>query len=134
MFMVYEVTHYIGHALITAADSARHAVITNPATGMIIGRVALANQDACNLALETAKNAWLGWSTTPAAKRAQILFEFRRLLDASRNELACIITKEHGKSLEDARGSISRAVEVVEFYCSLLSQLRGTMTSDVATG
>ena len=109
-------------------------MITNPATGMHIGRVALATTEICDLAINAAKDAWSAWSRTNPAKRAQILFEFRYLLKIHQNELAAIITREHGKTLDDATASITRSIEVVESYCNLVGRMQGFMTSEIATG
>src|SRR3990167_7592438 len=132
MIMLYQVPHYIKSQI--HVESQCNAMITNPATGMHIGRVALATTEICDLAINAAKDAWSAWSRTNPAKRAQILFEFRYLLKIHQNELAAIITREHGKTLDDATASITRSIEVVESYCNLVGRMQGFMTSEIATG
>ena len=100
--------------------------IYNPALGEISAHVAIANQDICDQTIAAAKKAWTEWSQTPVVKRSRILFKFRELLETYQNDLAKIITSEHGKTLEDARGSVARAIEVVEFNCGILARRKTT--------
>ena len=129
--MTYTVPHYIdGHTQINRSTQA-HSIF-NPATGEPIGRVYHANQDLCNQAIDIAKTAWLKWSCTSPTKRASILFEFRTLVRHNQPELAKLITREHGKTYEDAKASIMRAIELIEYHCGLVTQLQGTFSADVS--
>ena len=129
--MVYTVPHYIsGHSVIEHVPS--RGMIYNPAMGVVIGHVDFANEALCDKVIASAKTASQAWGQTPATKRAQVLFKFRDLLEKNRQDLARIVTREHGKTLDDAKGSIARAIEVVEFHCGLVTQLEGAFSANVA--
>lgn len=130
--MVYTVPHYIAGKLINE-QTAPGGPVYNPALGERIGTVAFANHDLCNKAVTAAKEAWHSWSQTSPIKRAHLLFKFRELLEKNQLELARIVTREHGKTLEDAKGSVARAIEVVEYHCGIASQLQGSFSLNVAT-
>ncbi|WP_419419898.1 CoA-acylating methylmalonate-semialdehyde dehydrogenase [Legionella sp. D16C41] len=130
--MVYTVSHYIGGQVL--ADKAlNQRSLYNPATGEIIGAVNLADKVTCDLAVKTAKEAWFNWANTPPVKRARILFKFRDLLEKNQRDLAKLVTQEHGKTIDDALGSVARAIEVVELHCGLVTQLQGNFTPEVST-
>lgn len=129
--MVYSIPHFIAGQPVHQHTQKTHPVY-NPALGEIVGEVSLADQAICDLAVDSAKQAFLTWSETPPVKRARILFKFRDLLEKHQHDIAQLVTREHGKTLDDALGSISRAIEVVEFNCGLLSQLQGDFTANVA--
>lgn len=131
--MVYTVHHYIDGQIVSERDAKTHPIY-NPALGEQIAQVGFAGQDTCNMAIQAAKKAWVSWSQTPPSKRARIFFKFRELLEKNQNELATLVTREHGKTIDDAKGSIARAIEVVELHCGLLSQFQGTFTADVSAG
>lgn len=129
--MVYTVPHYIaGH---TVSESTPGREIYNPANGEVIGHVPFANAIICDNAVAAAKSAWPNWATTPPIKRMRILFKFRDLLEKNQLDIAKIVTREHGKTLEDANGSVARAIEVVEYHCGLMTQLQGTFTPNAAS-
>lgn len=130
--MVYSVRHYIGGQLVN--DNNKKHSLYNPAMGEAIGEVCLADSTVCELAVKTARDAWGPWSQTPPVKRARILFKFRELLEKNHLDLARIVNREHGKTIDDAKGSVARAIEVVELHCGLLKQMQGTFTADVSTG
>lgn len=130
--MSYSVPHYIdGKAVLI--DSGRHHTLYNPALGEAIGQVNLADKATCDAAVAAAKKAAAAWGETPAIKRARILFKFRELLEKNLNELAQTVTREHGKTLDDAKGSIARAIEVVELHCGIVNQLQGDFSHEAAT-
>ena len=106
--------------------------IFNPATGDCLGQVPIADLSICNQAVAAAKQAWPEWSNTTLSKRNQILFQFRSLLSENTTKLANLVTQEHGKTLEDAKGSIARGIELIEFHCGMLSQLQGTFSANVS--
>ncbi|KTD17722.1 CoA-acylating methylmalonate-semialdehyde dehydrogenase [Legionella jordanis] len=130
--MGYIVPHFIaGETVLT--ETAHFRTIFNPALGEDIGRAYFADSALCDKVVATAKAAWPAWAETTALKRARILFKFRELLDKYQLDLARIVTREHGKTLEDAKGSVARAIEVVEFHCGLVTQLQGDFSADVST-
>ena len=129
--MGYTVSHYIDGETVREPSSKDHTLY-NPATGEAIGAVSFANAATCDRAIAAAKSAGLSWSQTPPTKRAHILFKFRELLERHHEDLARIVTRENGKTLEDAKGSIARGIEAVEFYCGLVTQLQGRMSSNVS--
>jgi malonate-semialdehyde dehydrogenase (acetylating)/methylmalonate-semialdehyde dehydrogenase len=129
--MTYTVPHWINGQPYENSNENNH-IIHNPALGSAIGKVHLAQNHTCDKAIESAKAAFPAWSATPPVKRATILFRFRQLLLDNQKELAHLVTKEHGKTIEDALGSVARAIEVVELHCGLVNNLKGDMTSEVA--
>jgi len=129
--MAYTVHHHIGGQLITD-DRIKTHTIYNPALGEAIGEVHFASAGTCDLAVASAKQAFKSWSETSPIKRARVFFKFRELLEKYQLDLARLITREHGKTIDDAKGSIARAIEVVEFHCGILNQLKGAYTTDVS--
>jgi malonate-semialdehyde dehydrogenase (acetylating)/methylmalonate-semialdehyde dehydrogenase len=124
--------HWINGAFTAPADT-RLADVTNPATGKTTSQVALASEETVNEAVAAAAAAFPAWRDTSLARRVQILFNFRELLNARKPELAAIITAEHGKVLDDALGEISRGQEVVEFACGIPHLLKGGFTENAST-
>lgn len=129
--MSYTVPHHIGGQLVNETNTPLLPIF-NPAYGEAIGNVSIASSATCDKAIASAKHAGIDWALTPAIKRARILFRFRELLEKNQNDLALIVTREHGKTLDDAKGSIARAIEVVELHCGLVNQLKGDFSSEVA--
>lgn len=128
--MTYSVSHHIGGAALIM-DNMPNQSIYNPALGEVIGQVAFADKAICDKAIHAAKTAWPQWAETTPVKRARILFKFRELLEKYQLDLAKIVTREHGKTLDDAKGSVARAIEVVEYHCGLVSQLQGSFSNEV---
>lgn len=129
--MTYQVTHLIqGKAVNTKG---RTQDIYNPATGDVIGQVHLADKQTVDQAVAAAKAAFPGWSATPPLRRARILFKLKALLEEHIDELAKLVTQEHGKTIVDAKGSIQRGIDVVEYACGIPSHLRGAFAEEVAT-
>src|ERR1700712_593265 len=116
-----------------AGTSEDTATVTNPATGQITGRLALANLEDARAVIDAAAAAFPAWRDTSLAKRTQILFTFRELLNSRKGELAEIITSEHGKVVSDALGEVSRGQEVVEFACGIPHLLKGGYTENAST-
>lgn len=129
--MGYTVPHFIAGCKFTETTSKSHDIY-NPAFGETIGQVNFASTATCNNAIAAAKKAYLTWSQTAPIKRARILFKFRDLLEKHQLDLASIVTREHGKTLDDARGSVARAIELVEFHCGLITQLQGSFSANVS--
>ncbi len=108
--------------------------VNNPATGEVAKQVPLASADDVRTAIASARAALPGWAATPPAKRAQVMFSFRDLIKKNMDELAVLVSSEHGKTIEDAKGSISRGLEVVEFVCGIPQLLKGEYSEGVAGG
>ncbi|BDT96834.1 methylmalonate-semialdehyde dehydrogenase (acylating) [Nocardia sputorum] len=109
------------------------APVTNPATGVVTGEVTLANVADTRAAIDSAAKAFPAWRDTSLTRRTQILFRFRELLNERKEELARLITAEHGKVLADAIGEVSRGLEVVEFACGIPHLLQGGYTENAST-
>ena len=107
--------------------------MTNPATGEVTGQVALGSVEDARAVIDAAAAAFPAWRDTSLAKRTQVLFAFRELLNARKGELAEIITSEHGKVVSDALGEVSRGQEVVEFACGIPHLLKGGYTENAST-
>lgn len=129
--MSYQVTHFINNQ--SEQSTGKTLDIFNPATGAVQGQVAVADQATVEKAVAAAKKAFVSWSATPPLKRARILFKFKMLLEQHIDELAALVTREHGKTLSDARGSVQRGIDVVEFACGIPDHLKGNFTEEVAT-
>jgi malonate-semialdehyde dehydrogenase (acetylating) / methylmalonate-semialdehyde dehydrogenase len=114
-------------------SSDRFGEVFDPATGAVTKRVAFGSAQDVDAAVASATNAFPGWKSTSLTKRVQFLFDFRELLNARKDELAEIITSEHGKVRADARGEITRALEVVEFACGIPQLSKGGYSSTVST-
>ncbi|WP_026877092.1 CoA-acylating methylmalonate-semialdehyde dehydrogenase [Jiangella gansuensis] len=112
----------------------RWADVTNPATGAVSGRVALAGAEDAEAVISSATAAARSWAETSLARRTQVVFAFRELLNRRRDELAHLITAEHGKVYSDALGEIARGQEVVEFACGIPHLLKGGRSENASTG
>jgi len=117
-----------------ASTSGRTAPVFNPATGSVQAEVALADEAEIAAAIASAEAGYAVWKTYSIARRQQVLFAFRELLNARRGELAALITAEHGKVLSDAAGEIARGLEVVELACGFPSLVKGAFTENASTG
>ena len=126
------ISHWINNEAFAGTSTAT-APVTNPATGAVSGEVALANVEDARAVIDAAAAAFPAWRDTSLAKRTQILFNFRELLNARKGELAEIITSEHGKVVSDALGEVSRGQEVVEFACGIPHLLKGGFTENAST-
>jgi malonate-semialdehyde dehydrogenase (acetylating) / methylmalonate-semialdehyde dehydrogenase len=116
-----------------AGTSEATAPVTNPATGAVTGQVALASVEDARHVIDAAEAAFPAWRDTSLAKRSAIMFTFRELLNARKQEMAGIITAEHGKVLSDALGEITRGQEIVEFACGVPHLLKGGFTENAST-
>ena len=126
-------SHFVGGQMIEGRGE-RFGDIYNPATGAVTKQVPLATSEEVRSAVAVAAEAFPNWSQTPPARRAQVLFRYRELLIEHMGELAEIVSSEHGKTLEDAQGSITRGLEVVEFACGISQLLKGEFTEGVSNG
>ena len=114
--------------------SDRFGDVYNPATGAVIAKLPMGGASDLETAVKSAKHAFRSWSTTSITKRAQLMFKFKELLELHRDELADIISREHGKVILDAAGSLQRGIEVVEFACGIPHLLKGEFSEQVGTG
>jgi len=127
------ITHWINGAPADGASD-RTAPVYDPALGVITKNVRLGSAADVDTAVAAAAAAFPAWSETSWAKRIQVLFSFRELLNARRQELAEILTSEHGKVLSDAFGEITRGLEVVEFALGMPHLAKGEYTDNASTG
>ncbi|MGE2834698.1 CoA-acylating methylmalonate-semialdehyde dehydrogenase [Mycobacterium sp. SMC-4] len=130
--MTTTISHWLGNEPFTGSSGAT-APVTNPATGAVTGQVALASVEDARAVIDAAAAAFPAWRDTSLAKRTQVLFRFRELLNERKGELAEIITSEHGKVVSDALGEVSRGQEVVEFACGIPHLLKGGFTENAST-
>ena len=126
------IPHYINGQQVEGR-SGRTSAVYNPATGEQTGSVSLASTAEVNAAIAVAKKAFPAWANTTPLRRARILNKFLRILEERTDELAAIITAEHGKVLSDAKGEIQRGMEVVEFATAAPMLLKGEVTENVGT-
>ena len=126
------VMHFINGKQV-ANSSPRTGNVFNPAKGEITKQVALAETQDAQAAIQAAVDAYPAWRDTSLTKRQQIMFNFREILNANKEELAAIVTEEHGKTLPDALGEVTRGLEVVEYATSMASHLKGSYSEQVST-
>src|SRR5215218_7382652 len=108
------IEHWINGRLVPG-QSGRRADVFNPATGQVSGRVAMANTAEVAQAVAAAQAAFPAWADTPPIRRARVMFKYLELLNGHRDELAHMITAEHGKVFTDAQGEVTRGIDIVEF-------------------
>ncbi|HSL67873.1 MAG TPA: aldehyde dehydrogenase family protein, partial [Actinomycetota bacterium] len=108
--------------------------IPNPATGQTIAMLPYSTPEDIDRAIRAAREAFPGWSDTPAPDRAQVLFRLKALLEERFEDLARLVTEENGKTIDDARGEVRRAIEVVDFACGAPTLLMGTNLDQIARG
>ena len=128
-----EVHHFIGGKSVTGTSS-RFGDIYNPNTGEVQARVALATRDEVSQAIMNASEAFPAWSMMNPQRRARVMFEFKRLLEANINELAELLSAEHGKVVADSRGDVQRGIDVVEFACGIPHLQKGEYTEGAGPG
>ncbi|HYD26545.1 CoA-acylating methylmalonate-semialdehyde dehydrogenase [Brevundimonas sp.] len=128
-----EINHFIGGASFTGA-SGRFSDVFNPNTGEVQARVQLATAAEMDRAVQTAQDAFDGWSSTNPQRRARVMFEFKRLVEANMDELAAMLSAEHGKVIADAKGDVMRGLDVIEFACGIPHALKGEYTWGAGPG
>ena len=131
--MSAQLGHFIDGRL-RAGVSGRAGPVFDPAVGRSTASVSFASQDETRTAIQAARTALPAWAETPPLQRARALFRFKALLDAHIDDLAALITSEHGKVLADARGEVTRGIEVVEFACGIPHLLKGEFSDNVGSG
>jgi malonate-semialdehyde dehydrogenase (acetylating)/methylmalonate-semialdehyde dehydrogenase len=127
------INHYIGGRVVAGA-SGRLGDIYNPALGQVIRQVAFADEGEVGAAVAAAKDAFPAWAATPPLRRARVMFRLKELLERNLDELGALLSEEHGKTVADAKGSITRGIEVVEFACGIPHLLKGEYSEDVGAG
>ena len=127
------VGHYIGGQSVIGT-SGREGSVYNPATNELIRNVALADAAEVDKAVSNAAEAFPDWAEMPPARRVQVLYRYRELLIQNIDEMARLLSSEHGKTVDDAKGSITRGLEVVEFACGIPQLLKGEFSESVASG
>lgn len=127
------VGHYIGGQSVIGT-SGREGSVYNPATNELIRNVALADAAEVDKAVSNAAEAFHDWAEMPPARRVQVLYRYRELLIQNIDEMARLLSSEHGKTVDDAKGSITRGLEVVEFACGIPQLLKGEFSEGVASG
>ena len=128
-----KIGHYINGKHVVGTG-ARLGDVYNPATGAVQAQITMATATETEAAIAAAQAAFPAWSATPALRRARIMFKFKALLDEHANDLAKAISLEHGKTISDARGEVTRGIEVVEFACGAPHLLKGDFNDQVGTG
>ncbi len=126
---VSTIAHLINGELVQ--QTGRSTPVFNPSLGKPVREVALADQAILRAAIDSAKAAFPEWRKTPPAKRAQVMFRFKQLLEANRDKIAQLISEEHGKTLEDAVGELQRGIENVEYACGVPELLKGEYNRNV---
>ena len=126
------IKHFVGGKIISG-NSERKGKVFNPATGEQESEVILASKSDLDGAVEIAQKAFETWSLNPPLQRARIMFKFKELIEKNFDELAKLIVSEHGKVYEDAKGSLIRGLEVVEFACGIPHLLKGEFSENVGT-
>ncbi len=125
--------HFIDGKTVTSKESREQAVF-NPASGTTSRNVILATRNDVNSAVESSLKAFESWSAVPAIRRARIVNKFLHLMNENKEELAAMITAEHGKVFTDALGEVARGIDIVEFACGIPQLLKGDYTEEVSTG
>jgi len=129
-----EVIHHYINGAIVEGTSGRFGDVYNPALGEVVRQVAFADGSEVRKAVGAARDAFPAWAATPPLRRARVMFRLKQLIEANLDELGRLVSEEHGKTVPDAKGSITRGVEVVEFACGIPHLLKGEFTEDVGTG
>ena len=126
------IEHYIGGKIVTGSSN-RKGKVFNPATGNQESEVLLASKSDLDLAVQKAKKSFESWSNTPPLQRARIIFKYKESIEKNSDLLTKLIVSEHGKVYDDAKGSLTRGLEVVEFACGIPQMLKGEFTENVGT-
>lgn len=125
--------NFIGGDLHTAS-AAQYSPVYNPSRGEVIAQAPASDTREVERAVQTAKQAWPAWADTPVVERARVMFRFAHLLEEHFEELARLVTREHGKTHEEAKGDIRRGIEMVELACHAPTMLMGQTLDNVARG
>jgi malonate-semialdehyde dehydrogenase (acetylating)/methylmalonate-semialdehyde dehydrogenase len=127
-----QITHKLANAI--ASDGTRFGDVFDPNTGQIQARVALGDQAVLDAAVAAAQAAQPGWAATNPQRRSRVMFNFKALVEANMDELAHLLSSEHGKVIADSKGDIQRGLEVIEFCCGIPHALKGEYTQGAGPG
>ena len=130
---VREISHFIGNAA-TAGTGTRRSDVFDPNTGAVQAQVTLGAQADLDAAMANAVRAQIGWAATNPQRRARVMFNFKALIEKNMDELAHLLSSEHGKVIADSRGDIQRGLEVIEFACGIPHALKGEYTQGAGPG
>jgi malonate-semialdehyde dehydrogenase (acetylating)/methylmalonate-semialdehyde dehydrogenase len=130
---VREISHFIGNAA-TAGTGTRRSDVFDPNTGAVQAQVTLGAQADLDAAMANAVRAQIGWAATNPQRRARVMFNFKALIEKNMDELAHLLSSEHGKVIADSRGDIQRGLEVIEFACGIPHVLKGEYTQGAGPG
>ncbi len=128
-----DIQHFVNGQTL-AGTSGRFGDVFNPNTGEVQARVQLATAAELDAAVQVALQAHVGWSATNPQRRARVMFEFKRLVEANMQDLAELLSSEHGKVIADSKGDIQRGLEVIEFACGIPHALKGEYTEGAGPG
>ncbi len=128
-----DIDHFINGAAVRGA-SGRFGDVWDPNTGAVQARVQLATEGEVDRAVQSAQAAFAGWSAVNPQRRARVMFEFKRLVERDMNQLAEMLSSEHGKVIADSKGDIQRGLEVIEFSCGIPHALKGEYTLGAGPG
>src|ERR1700761_7047145 len=128
-----EISHFIDGAAVKGT-SGQFGEVYNPNTGEVQARVALASVKEMDLAVASAVRAQQHWALVNPQRRARVMFDFKRLVEANMNELAEMLSSEHGKVIADSKGDVQRGLEVIEFACGIPHVLKGEYTEGAGPG
>src|SRR5919204_4653710 len=117
------ISHWIGGTVV-AGTSGRSGPVYNPAAGVQTGQVDFASAEDVDRAVQAAKQAFPAWRSVSLSRRTELFFRIRKLVDEHREDIARILTAEHGKVLSDAKGEVARGLEVIEFCCGIPELLK----------
>jgi len=131
--MTKELHHFIGGKKV-AGQSGRFLDVYNPTNGVIAARAPLATKAEVEAAIADSQRAFEGWSRTSPLVRARVMFKFKELCEKHSDEIALLISNEHGKVFSDAKGSLQRGLEVVEFACGIPHLLKGDYSDSISSG
>ncbi len=127
------INHWIGGRIVPG-ESGRSGPVYNPATGQVAAQVDFASVEEIDAAVAAAKAAFPAWRATSISRRAELFFRIRAILDEHRDDIARILTREHGKVHSDALGEVARGLEVIEYSCGIPTLLKGEFSEQASTG
>ncbi len=130
---VKRISHWIGGRVVEG-QSGRSGPVYNPALGRQTGEVDFATREEIDLAVQTARKAFPGWRAMSLSRRTALFFTIRELFDHHREDIARLLTAEHGKVLSDALGEVARGLEVIEYCCGIPELLKGEFSEQASTG
>src|SRR5947207_2367376 len=133
-FLIFSTGEVLGSQSVAwiKLSNERSGQVYNPSTGQVIGSVPFATVAQTGKVVEAAAAALPGWGETPVVERARLMFRFRAVLEQNFEELAALVTREHGKTLAEARAEVNRGIEVVEFACGIPSLITGEVLPNIA--